>query len=431
MKRIILGDYIDVLTDYHSGGSYKTLKEHTKILHEPNYAVMVRTINFENDNFQSDLIYCDEDSYNFLEYCHVFENDIFMNKIANAGSVYIMPKVPYKATCAMNLFLLRFKNINQRYIFYVMKNSESYIKSQAHGTTTKTITKDEVRNLSFLIHDTEGEQNVVESILTSIDAKIALNKSICSDLEAMAKLIYDYWFVQFDFPDENGKPYKSSGGKMVWNEELKREIPEGWEVKPLSYSIANINTGLNPRDNFVLNTGGTNRYVTTKNIQLDGKIDFNGCDLIDDNAMRIVHKRSDIAVGDILMASILPLGRCCVIMSEPVDWDINESVFAIRPNYKVCSYGYLYMTLMSDYFIKTIENSSVGSIFKGIRIEVLNSTMHILPDKTVLDKFESTINYILLKREQASTENEDLTKLRDFLLPMLMNGQVKVGNPSA
>ena len=269
-------------------------------------------------------------------------------------------------------------------------------------------------------------QDKIVSVLNPIDKKINNNISICCALETLAKQIYDYWFVQFDFPDENGNPYKSSGGKMVWNDKLNRKIPKRWKVEPLSHSISNINTGLNPRDNFVLNTGGTNRYVTTKNIQTNGMIDFNGCDTIDDEAMQIVHKRSDIATGDILMASILPLGRCCVIMSEPDDWDINESVFSIRPNYEVCSSGYLYMTLMSDYFIKTIENSSVGSIFKGIRIEVLNNILHIIPEKTILDKFEAIINSILLRREQASIENEELTKLRDFLLPLLMNGQVSV-----
>ena len=91
MKKIRLGDYISLITDYHSGGSYQTLKEKTKILHKPDYAVYVRTINFESNNFDSDLVYCDESSYKFLEYSHVKENDILMNKIANPGSVYLMP----------------------------------------------------------------------------------------------------------------------------------------------------------------------------------------------------------------------------------------------------------------------------------------------------------------------------------------------------
>ena len=209
MKNIKLGDYIDLLTDYHSGGSYQTLKDNTKILHTPSYAVFIRTLNFERNDFEKELIYCDKASYDFLSYSHVKENDILVNKIANPGSVYIMPKVNYLTTCGMNLFLIRFKNINQRYLYYVMKNSEAYIKSKAHGTTTKTITKEDVRKLNFLIHNTTDEQNLIEQFLSNIDKKIELNNKINSELEKMAKTLYEYWFVQFDFPDENKRPYKS------------------------------------------------------------------------------------------------------------------------------------------------------------------------------------------------------------------------------
>lgn len=183
IKRIKLGDYIDVLTDYHSGGSYKTLKTKTKILYKPSYAVMIRTLNFERNDFNNDLIYCDKDSYDFLNYCHVKENDVLMNKIANAGSVYLMPKVEYKVTCGMNLFLIRFKNINQKYLYYVMKLNEDYIKSQTHGTTTKTITKDEVKNLEFTINDDVIYQEKIVSFLDSLDRQIAQNNNMVQKLQ--------------------------------------------------------------------------------------------------------------------------------------------------------------------------------------------------------------------------------------------------------
>lgn len=183
IKKIKLGDYIEILTDYHSGGSYKILKENTKILHEPNYAVMIRTINFENNDFKNDLIYCDKKSYDFLSYSHVKENDILMNKIANPGSVYCMPKVEYRTTCGMNLFLIKLKNVNQKYLYYVMKYNENYIKSQTHGTTTKTITKDEVRNLEFTINDDLNYQAKIVSILDAIERQISLNCSVAQKLQ--------------------------------------------------------------------------------------------------------------------------------------------------------------------------------------------------------------------------------------------------------
>src|SRR5690554_84872 len=108
-------------------------------------------------------------------------------------------------------------------------------------------------------------QKQIAKVLSDLDAKIEVNNKINQELESMAKTLYDYWFVQFDFPDENGKPYKSSGGKMVYNEELKREIPEGWESCLLGDVVLKTGTGLNPRKHFVLGSGD-NYYVTIKNI---------------------------------------------------------------------------------------------------------------------------------------------------------------------
>lgn len=241
------------------------------------------------------------------------------------------------------------------------------------------------------------------------------------------KTIFDYWFVQFDFPDENGKPYKTSGGKMVWNEELKREIPDGWTVSTFGDCISSINTGLNPRDNFKLNTGGTIRYLTVKNLTKDGTVDFSSCDCIDEAARAIVHRRSDIRVGDILFASIAPLGRCYIIKESPETWDINESVFSIRPNYSNMTSNYLYMTFMSDSFVKKAEGSSAGSVFKGIRISELQALKTVVPQKEVLEKFDEIISKVFAAKVDSIENDLSLASLRDDLLPFLTNGQVKVG----
>lgn len=258
----------------------------------------------------------------------------------------------------------------------------------------------------------------------AIEEKIRNNRKLSFELESMAKTIYNHWFLQFDFPDENGKPYKSSGGKMVWSEELKREIPEGWEVLKFKECIQHINTGLNPRDNFTLG-GGNIKYITVKNLTTEGRLDFLDCDTIDKIAKEIVHKRSDISKGDILFASIAPLGRCFLIQDNPSTWDINESVFSIRPNYKKVTSEYLYMFLMSPAFIKKAEYSSTGSVFSGIRISALESINLIVPNKKITDKFKNTISDILYAKYRNSIEIAEFESLRDFLLPMLMSGQVE------
>lgn len=267
------------------------------------------------------------------------------------------------------------------------------------------------------------EQVRIGDMLYNIECKIQKNKEINDYLEEMAKTIYDYWFVQFEFPNENGKPYKSSGGKMVNSN--GHIIPESWTFCKVQDIISNICTGLNPRDNFKLGTGDI-KYITVKNLTPNGTLDFTGCDTIDESARTIVHNRSDIQIGDILFASIAPLGRCYLIQSEPTDWDINESVFSIRANTDIITPAFLYLYFMSDAFIKHATSSSTGSIFKGIRINTLLETELCVPPLSVILKFEERLASIFPLKSKNYEEIQRLSNLRDWLLPMLMNGQATI-----
>lgn len=397
MIEITLSDYIDVLTDYHSGGSYKTLKEKTKILHEPDYAVMVRTVNFESDDFDNNLIYCDKDSYDFLEYSRIKENDVLMNKIANPGSVYIMPKVDYRATCAMNLFLLRFKNINQRYMYYVMKNSEEYIKNQAHGTTTKTITKDEVRNLTFLIHEDEGERERITELLTSIDYKIANNNKVNLELEAMAKTIFDYWFVQYEYPYLS-KEYKSSGGKLVFSEELEKDIPEGWSVASLGSFIAEaskssiqVNEAREHSGNIPFFTSG-NEIILYDEQFVDG---FNMFLNTGGNADVKAYKGAAAYSTD--------------------TWCISAGDYSY----------YIYMYLLS---IKSCMDQLFfsGSGLQHLQKDVFKKQLLIKPDLEIIQKYNSIVEELFGRISHNKIENQELQNLKNYLLPLLMNGQITI-----
>lgn len=268
-------------------------------------------------------------------------------------------------------------------------------------------------------------QKKIGDFFWEIEEKIRNNKKQITVLESLAKTLYDYWFLQFDFPDENGKPYKSSGGKMVWNDMLGWEIPEGWGVRPISDAITHMNTGLNPRDNFKLGNGKV-RYLTVKNIGVGGTVDFSGCDVIDEKARALVHKRSQVAKGDILFASIAPLGRCFIVEEDPADWDINESVFSIRPNYQLISTNFLYMYFMSPYFIKKAELSSTGSIFAGIRMSTFQQMQMLIPPKYVLCSFDKIIDPIYKDKYGLWKQNQTLKDEMNFLLPVLLNGQVKI-----
>ena len=192
-----IGKYIDVLTDYHSNGSYESLKRNVTLLDQEDYALMVRTLNFERDDFYDNLIYVNKHAYEYLSKSKVFPDDILTNKIANPGSIYIMPDLNRPVTCGMNLFLIRFNSlVNQRYMYYCMKNAEPHIKSLAHGTTTKTITKEDVRNIELLLHTDIAEQNRIEKFLTTIDRAIMNNKSICRLIEELANTVYMHLFFE-------------------------------------------------------------------------------------------------------------------------------------------------------------------------------------------------------------------------------------------
>lgn len=327
-----------------------------------------------------------------------------------------------------------FKNkTTSEYMHYLFSFIRYSIQNSVQGSIQDNINIDYLTRLKFRIPSFQTQQKIA-TVLSALDAKIELNNRINAELEQMAKTLYDYWFVQFDFPfdfaqgrtDKNGKPYKSSGGKMVYDKTLKREIPEGWEGCKLGYVIENTRTGLNPRQNFILGEG-ENYYVTIKNIKQGKVVLDEKCDKISDESLEIINKRSDLKVGDILYTSIEPVGTTYLLRSKPKNWNINESVFTIRPDYKKVSSEFLYMFLSGDYIKAYTKNVSAGSIHKGVRHSTLKDCIFNLPIKDVVNDFTQKISPILDKLEVIQKQNQKLVALRDWLLPMLMNGQVTVG----
>ena len=365
-----------------------------------------------------------KDAYDFLAKSYVLPDDILMNKIANAGSVYIMPDLKRPVTCGMNLFLLRFKkDVNQRYMYYNMKNVEKYIKSFAHGTTTTTITKDEVRNIDLWIHP-KNEQDKIAELLSLIDSKIENNDKINNEIEAMAKTIYDYWFLQFEFPNEEGKPYKSSGGKMVWNEELKREIPEGWKVSSL-------------RDKYSIERGLS---YTSKDIESEEGIPMINLACIDinrnyrDGELKYhngkVPEDAMLNSGDLLVACT-DLTRNADIVGSPilvpyddVRYTYSMDIAKLIPSKEYFNQYYLYMTLRTEFYHNYIKKWASGTNVLHLNLDGLNWYTTWIPPMKLQDRYAEIIEDINKKQSILLQENRKLASLRDFLLPLLMNGQV-------
>ena len=411
LKRVQIGDFIDVLTDYHSNGSYKTLKDNVTLLPVKDYAIMIRTLNFERNDFSDDLIYVDKSAYEHLVKSKVYPNDILTNKIANPGSIYIMPDLHYPVTCGMNLFLIRFSpTVNQRYMYYCMKNSEEYIKSFAHGTTTKTITKEEVRSIDLLIHTDINEQNKIEHLLSSIDRKIEINQHINDNLQHQLKLMYDYWFTQFDFPDENGKPYRASGGAMVWNEQLKRKIPVNWKAEMLS-DVFEVTMGSSPTgDSLNDNNNGIEFY--------QGSTDFGSL-----YPTERIYTTAPIRYAkqqDVLLSVRAPVGALNIAMNNCC---IGRGLAAIH--HESTAYAWCTLKALQPFF--DIFNAN-GTTFGALTSDDLKNHYIISPDNDVLQAFIRISKPIEEKMRVISKEIRQLSTLRDWLLPMLMNGQATISD---
>jgi type I restriction enzyme S subunit len=256
----------------------------------------------------------------------------------------------------------------------------------------------------------KDQQKKIAAVLCALDAKIDCNNRINAELEAMAKTLYDYWFVQFDFPDANGKPYKSSGGKMVYNATLKREIPAGWEDKQLS-QIANI-------------TMGTSPIGESLNDSDDGVIFFQGSTdfgwqfptvrLYTTQPARMAKR------GDILLSVRAPVGDLNI---AHLDCCIGRGLAAL--NSKDGFDGFLFYVMQ---YFKTIfdRRNSEGTTFGSITKDDLHSLPLAYPKAELLKKYDKVVsgyNQMVFTR---SMENQQLTQLRDWLLPLLMNGQVTV-----
>lgn len=361
------------------------------------------------------------------------DNDIlFVRSNGNknlVGRAMLIEKIKEKVT--FSGFCIRFRitnnNVNPLYMLYLFK-SPLFRKffSNTQQTSISNLNQEILGNIEVEL-PTIGQQNRIVKVIHGITRKIENNKRINDNLEQQAKLLYDYWFTQFDFPDESGKPYRSSGGKMVWNEQLKMEIPFSWVCSKMENAIEAVRTGLNPRNNFKLGNGNI-QYITVKNLCLNGSLDFSGCDTIDEQAKQIIHRRSDIQIDDILFASIAPLGRCYLIQENPTNWDINESVFSIRYNSSVLTAEYLYMNLQSEAFVKRATACSTGSIFKGIRINSLMDSEIILPPLSVTKEFSKEIKPLFALQKELDRETHTLIQLRDWLLPVLMNGQATISD---
>ena len=300
---------------------------------------------------------------------------------------------------------------------------KKYFELNASGSGMRyTLSIDTLNNTPILAPSVKIQERIGH-IFSDIDRKICLNRQINDNLEAMAKLLYDYWFVQFDFPNEDGKPYKSSGGAMVWNEKLKREIPQGWSDCVLGDYIGRITNGLNPRKNFVLGSGN-NYYVTIRSL-VGTTIDWNNCDRCDDEALSKINSRSQLQIGDIIFSAIGTIGRTYYILEEPTNWNISETSFTLRAKENVPN-DFFYGMLRSNEIQIKADKAAMGSTLRCLVMDSLCSLQYIKIPSYMMKLFAAKVSPLYRQIHRNNKEIAELTKQRDELLPLLMNGQATV-----
>lgn len=309
------------------------------------------------------------------------------------------------------------QNIVKKYAYYVLLNSN--LRKITRGSTQPFVSYDLLENIPILFHERQDQQKIAD-ILSALDDKIELNNKINAELEATAKDLYNYWFVQFDFPDENGRPYKSSGGKMVYNPILKREIPDGWTVECLAKNcLANI---LKPG---IQVFEGEKIYLPTAAIEGDKIVDKTNVITYKNREGRANMQPVSNSIWFAKMKNTQKTLYFGEYSKENLDVLIlSTGMCGVKCSKNALEYIW---NFVNDCGFERIKNKlSHGATQEGINNDDLFYFPMLVPTNDVLTAFSSLTNKLYMEKYSKEKENDSLVNLRDFLLPMLMNGQVSV-----
>ncbi len=313
------------------------------------------------------------------------------------------------------------KLANPFYLFNYLKSLD--LSNLNSGTGVPSMTFNSYYDLNIKLPPFPT-QKVIAKVLSDLDAKIELNNRINRELEAMAKTLYDYWFVQFDFPDENGKPYKSSGGKMVYNAELKREIPEGWGNGTIGDYCPSTG-GFAFKSSWWTDEGVS--VVKIKDILEDYSIDISQLAKANIEDKHIDDKFK-AKPGDVLIAMTgATIGKFAIVPITDESIYVNQRVgyFNLGDN-PIEKLPYLINSLSQEYFREVVFSVASGAAQPNISNEQINNIPLITPKNVLVEKYNKILSPVYQTILNNQRKNQQLSALRDWLLPMLMNGQVSV-----
>jgi type I restriction enzyme S subunit len=305
-----------------------------------------------------------------------------------------------------------------KFIYYSLLRDDFFTHAMKGSKGTKMPRGDKSQILDFLIPDLSLDiQQKITSVLSALDSKIELNNRINNELEVMVKTLYDYWFVQFDFPNGKGQPYKTSGGKMVYDEGLGKEVPAGWEVFKIRDILKTSLGGTPSTSNKEFWENGTINWLNSGEIAnfpiIDSELKITESAIKGSATELLPRGTTMLSITRHLRPSILAIDACA-----------NQSVVGIKETSRI-KYYFLYPYLVNE--IPRLMSLRSGAQQPHINKETVDDSLILIPDEgsDLLEKYYSKVStYELIMNN--SIENKKLLELRDWLLPMLMNGQVKV-----
>lgn len=384
--------------------------------------ITISNITGQNKLSFEDTMFVPESYYNGLnENKKAKKGDILYSVVGSFGKpVYV--DFDKQMVFQRHIAILRPKrNVNARFIYYTMLNPQFYklVDKLAIGCSQRTVTLDTLRNIEVNLPDKDIQDKMV-GILSLIDEKIDINNNVNDNLEQQLMLLYDYWFTQFDFPDNDGNPYQTSGGKMVWNEQLKRNIPENWKVQSV---ISNCLSSIIKPGVEIFNT---KTYLATADVKgtsisTGTIVDYDGRESRANmqpsiNSVWFAKMKNSIKhlylnkeMEPIISSSILSTGFCGLQCNE-------------------ISFEYIASYVSNAYFEIHKDMLAHGATQEAVNNDDLAGVHIIIPEDTVLRAYHETTQAIYAQISKNVCENQELVKLRDWLLPMLMNGQAIISD---
>ena len=330
---------------------------------------------------------------------------------AGKASLLKMEACTNQAICA----ILPNKDYSPEFIKYNLDTLYDHLVGLSSGSARDNLSQAGIKELKLIVPQTKREQESLVTILSLIDKKIELNRRINDNLEEMAKQLYDYWFVQFDFPNEEGKPYKSSGGAMVWNEKLKREIPQGWTAAKIKDVAQTYSGGTPTSTNSEYYDGGDIPWINSG--ELNNPIITSTTNYITEEGLN--NSSAKLYPQNTVLVALYgaTAGKVSLLSFEACS---NQAVCGVIPQNKIMTtYIRYYLSSLYEHFITL----SSGSARDNISQDTIKNTILPIPQEKILKEFSDAVAPIISKIIANQKEMETLTKQRDELLPLLMNGQ--------